>query len=67
MASGNLRQVVGPLECIATLRNFAFKIIADSETTGNRDKRNTFAAGSEVEVIFEEDPTQIVVISVWRK
>jgi Domain of unknown function (DUF4258) len=29
--------------------------------------RGQTASGSTVDVVFEEDPTQIVVISVWRK
>ena len=29
--------------------------------------RKDTGAGNRVDVIFEEDPTQIVVISVWRR
>ena len=34
---------------------------------GRRRYRKHYGPGNWVDVIFEEDPTQIVVFSVWRK
>jgi hypothetical protein len=36
-------------------------------TPGRLHFRKNYGPNSSVDVIFEEDPTQIVVFSVWRK
>ena len=43
----SLGEIVGPLEGIANLRDFAFKIVTDVEFARNIDKRNTLTTRSQ--------------------
>jgi hypothetical protein len=36
-------------------------------TAGRMRFRKNFAPGGSVDVVFEQDPTQVVVFSVWRR